>query len=69
MKKTAIAAFVLMLSLLLASCNFQAVTPPPDEGDAGDGIKPKNRMFYEYFDTVCVFYDYTGGTNDEFTRL
>ena len=69
MKKTAIAAFVLMLSLLLASCNFQAVTPTPDDGDAGDGIKPKNRMFYEYFDTVCVFYDYTGGTNDEFRRL
>lgn len=65
MKKTALAALVLILSMLLASCAPAGVTPPGAEG-GGEKIEPKNRMFYEYFDTPCVFYDYTGGTNEEF---
>jgi len=29
-------------------------------------IKPKNRIFYEYFDTVSTIYDYSGGTDADF---
>ena len=29
-------------------------------------IKPKNRIFYEYFDTVSTIYDYSGGSDDDF---
>ena len=67
MKKTALAALVLILSMLLASCGPAGVTPPDAEG-GGEKIEPKNRIFYEYFDTPCVFYDYTGGTNEEFKK-
>ncbi len=30
---------------------------------------PKNRVFYDYFDTVTTFYDYTGSDNEDFARL
>lgn len=39
---------ILLASLSLVSCERE--------------IEPKNRVFYEYFDTVSVIYDYTGGT-------
>lgn len=32
-------------------------------------IQPKNRIYYEYFDTVSVIYDYTGSSADEFDAL
>ena len=32
-------------------------------------IKPKSRIFYDCFDTVGVFYDYSGLDQDEFDKL
>ncbi len=32
-------------------------------------IKPKNRIFYDCFDTVGVFYDYSGMSEDKFNKL
>ncbi len=29
-------------------------------------IQPKNRIFYEYFDTVSTVYDYSGGSDEDF---
>lgn len=51
----ATALIVLLASLLLSSCERE--------------IEPKNRIFYTYFDTVSVIYDYTGGTVAEFDAV
>lgn len=32
-------------------------------------IQPRSRVFYDVFDTVGTFYDYTGGTEEEFSAL
>ena len=69
MKKIVFTALLLIFALLLASCGIPTETPTVDDGENGEKIEPKNRMFYEYFDTVCVFYDYTGGTEAEFKEL
>ncbi len=44
------------------------------EGDLFDGMKgknptPKNRVFYDYFDTVSVIYDYSGSDSEDFSAL
>lgn len=31
--------------------------------------EPNNRVFYDYFDTVCVLYDYTGMESEDFESL
>lgn len=31
-------------------------------------IKVKNSVYYEYFDTVCIVYDYTGGSDEKFSE-
>ncbi len=49
------ALLLLSLSLGLAGCANV------------DDIRPKNSVFYEYFDTVGVFYDYTGGSDEDFS--
>jgi len=36
---------------------------------AGSKIKPQSRVFYEYFDTVGVFYDYSGMREDKFAAV
>ncbi|MBQ8688872.1 MAG: FAD:protein FMN transferase [Clostridia bacterium] len=51
-RKIAALAALLLSVLALASCEQQIVA--------------KNRIFYEYFDTVSVVYDYTGGTQADF---
>ena len=38
-------------------------------GTGGNNIQPKNRLWYEYFDTVCIVYDYSGMTNAEFDSV
>lgn len=64
MKRITGLLLALVLAVLcLAACTLDEPTP---EGQAGK-VTPKNRVFYEYFDTVCVFYDYTGGTAAEFS--
>jgi thiamine biosynthesis lipoprotein len=45
-------AFVIISALALTSCEKE--------------IETKNRVFYDYFDTVSVIYDYSGGTDEEF---
>lgn len=37
-------------------------------GACGRESAPKNRIYYEYFDTVSVIYDYTGGTQADFDK-
>lgn len=32
------------------------------------GTEPKSRVFYEYFDTVCSVYDYSDGSDEDFSR-
>ncbi len=59
MKKKIFSLF-LSLSVLISlfSCD--------EYGDAP--ITPKREIFYEYFDTVGIFYDYTGGSDADFDR-
>lgn len=55
MKKTAFIFASALMLLALASCQNQ--------------IEPKNRVFYQYFDTVCTLYDYTGLSDEEFDKM
>ena len=52
----ALLLFLLSLSLSLFSC-------------AGSDPKPKQKVYYGYFDTVSVLYDYTGMPDEEFSQL
>ena len=55
------------LSLLfLTACNTAngGQTEPPQTN-----IQPKNTLWYDYFDTICVAYDYSGMTNGEFEEI
>ena len=49
---------LLLFVLPLLSCNEEPSSP-----------EPKSRIYYDYFDTVCVFSDYTGMGEDEFDSL
>lgn len=54
----ALAVVLSLLSVLsLSSCM------PEDE------IETKNRIFYDYFDTVSVIYDYSGGSDEDFESV
>lgn len=58
-KATQILALILLLAgviCALASCS-------------NSKIKPKSRIFFEYFDTVGVFYDYSGMPEDKFAEI
>lgn len=48
-------AATLLLIIFLASSGKDESTP-----------KTKNRVFYQYFDTVCTIYDYSGGEDAAF---
>jgi thiamine biosynthesis lipoprotein len=72
MRKIAFFAIILLLSVFITSCTIPL--PPINGGDTGGGDKPtevtpRNKLFYEYFDTVCIFHDYTGGSDEQFERL
>ncbi len=47
------ATLVALVALLLSALSLTSCEK---------SIEPKNRIFYDYFDTVSVIYDYTGGT-------
>jgi hypothetical protein len=51
-----------LLSILLA-LSFATPLVSCDRGDV------HNRVFYQYFDTVTVIYDYTGGSKEEFDSV
>ena len=34
-----------------------------------DQVVSKNKTYYDFFDTVCTIYDYTGGSEDEFRQV
>ncbi len=55
----------IMLLLFLFSLLSAASCAPKKKGDP----EPKTRIFYEHFDTVSVFYDYTGMDSAEFRSL
>lgn len=62
-KKTICAAlciFMLFLVLPLFSC---------EDIEEDGGGRDKNRVFYEYFDTVSVIYDYSGSSEEDFSNL
>lgn len=50
----------LLLLCALSAAALSACSP------ANERIEVKNRMFYEYFDTISLVYDYTGGTQEDF---
>ena len=57
--------FVTRLSALALLLLFVFSTSCSLKGDP----KPKNRVFYEHFETVSFLYDYTGMGSDEFNSL
>ena len=71
----------LCLLLVLSLIPLSACTGDTVGGDANGGvqggtngngtanIQPKNRLWYEYLDTVCVVYDYSGMSNDKFNEV
>ena len=56
--KSKIISVILFLSVLLSAVSCSAPDPTP-----------KNRVFYDYFDTVTTFYDYTGSPEKDFNEL
>lgn len=56
-RSTALVLCVLLSALAFVSC-----------GEV-ENPQPKNRLYYDYFDTVSVIYDYTGSPNEEFDAL
>ena len=52
----ALALLICMLSSLLFGCREKK-------------IEPNSRMFYEYFDTVSVISDYSGGSDESFASM
>ena len=56
--KKSITALVFLVILALGLCSCQV-----------ENTKPQTRVFYDVFDTVATFYDYTGSTRDEFAAL
>lgn len=56
--KLRMVAAVLCISALLSV--FSCSSPDP---------MPKNRVFYDYFDTITTVYDYTGCSEEDFSRL
>ena len=61
MKRILSLAVATLLLLALPVLSFTSCTDPE--------IKVKNRIFYEYFDTVSYIYDYSGGTNEQFDEV
>ena len=69
----------LCLLLVLSLIPLSACTGESSGGDVTGGnqggtngtanIQPKNRLWYEYLDTVCVVYDYSGMSNDKFNEV
>ncbi len=57
-----------MTTLLLCATLIFAAVALTSCGQESD-IQPKNRIFYDYFDTVSVIYDYTGSPAEEFDAL
>lgn len=54
-------ALILLLALTLSlfvGCNQKK----------DDEVVAKNRVFYDFFDTVCTIYDYSGGSEDDFRQ-
>ena len=41
----------------------------PSASCSETNTKPQSRVFYEYFDTVGIFYDYSGMSDDKFTEV
>jgi len=56
-KRLLSATLLLSTILILFSCNTE------------EKITPKNKIFYEYFDTVSVIYDYSGSSQESFDSL
>ena len=61
MKRILSLAVATLLLLALPVLSFTSCTDPE--------IKVKNRIFYEYFDTVSYVYDYSGGTDEQFDEV
>ncbi len=60
MKKIISVILCLFFLLNLSSCKA---------GWNSNRDKAKNRVFYQYFDTVSIFYDYTGATAENFEAV
>ncbi len=60
--------FVFSSSLPLVSCTEES---KPQVNNRIEESEPQvnNRIFYDYFDTVCVIYDYSGMESERFSSL
>ena len=65
MKKKTSRAIAVLLLIFICALPLAACENPTPAGTNGP-IQPKNRLWYEYFDTICVAYDYSGMDNAEF---
>ena len=61
---------VCLLSILpLSACTGEIPSAGDTTGGGNTNIQPKNRLWYEYFDTISIAYDYSGMTNAEFDKI
>ncbi len=56
-RATALLLLIILLTSLLIGCEREKK------------ITVKNRIYYEFFDTVSTIYDYTGGSEDDFRQV
>lgn len=65
-KRSLALILALLLSLSLFACSDRG---EDEDKNSIQNPTAKNDIYYEYFDTVCVFYDYSGMSDEKFTAL
>ena len=68
-KKIALCAtslFAVVCLLFLTACD---VTNGMQNEPPKTNIQPKNTLWYDYFDTICVAYDYSGMSSEKFDEI
>ena len=58
--------FSLILVLIIASLSIFSCNKTKDEDVK---VQKKEKIYYQYFDTVCSIYDYTGESEDQFRQV
>lgn len=66
-KRIALSALAVLCAfglLFLTACTAPIPSEPPKKP-----TQPKNRLWFEYFDTICVAYDYSGMSMEKFNEV